>query len=506
MNPITPARFASRLPLLLAALSAALGAGEAVANDFVLEHRFSGGSFRQGLQQGRAEIPPSPNGAVGPQEIVEFTSSTFTVYDHTGARLEQTSDVDFWNTALASTGAPSALEIIPGMQTLYDPHTDRWYASAYTVGASGGTPNQLLIGVTLGADPSLGEWRGFSVDLDPSTAVSALSVPTLGIDGEGLYAVVDRARLSGETLRSANLFGVPLTSLTDPTPSVAGLRSQLRFGVNSLGYRATPVIDLDGGVGSQQLVSAFNENGFKRTVLPSDWLSGGSEVSDTFELSDFADELAISHMDLVVDQPGGSLAVGSTSLSGGVVSQNGSLWSSHVIRHGGRNAIQWMEFSDDAGQFTVKQSGVIADAELDFYYPSLAVNDNGDVVVGFSGSSSLSPISSYVAVGRTVDGVTSVGDPVVTHAGSGNYSILASGEALPRWGGRSTTVLDPNDPLAFWTFQPYVSNVPSVDMGEWVIGVTKVKIIPEPCGLWLAAIAVAALPRRHSVAGSAPRA
>jgi hypothetical protein len=111
----------------------------------------------------------------------------------------------------------------------------------------------------------------------------------------------------------------------------------------------------------------------------------------------------------------------------------------------GRAMVRWMEV--DAATNQIKQAGNISSPSLSFYYPSLAVNEAGDVVIGFSGSGSTQFPSAYYVIGHKVDGYTTFTKPRLLQAGSGNYD--------GRWGDYSATVLDPSDPTLFWTFQEY---------------------------------------------------
>jgi hypothetical protein len=81
-----------------------------------------------------------------------------------------------------------------------------------------------------------------------------------------------------------------------------------------------------------------------------------------------------------------------------------------------------------------------------YYYPSLMVNSDHDVVLGFSGSSELSFVGAYYSWRRA--GGTAMEGPVLIKAGEAYYD-------LNRWGDYSYTSLDPSDGLTIWTVQEY---------------------------------------------------
>ena len=90
------------------------------------------------------------------------------------------------------------------------------------------------------------------------------------------------------------------------------------------------------------------------------------------------------------------------------------------------------------------------DAPWWYYFPSLAVNKAGDLVMGFSGSTATNYISAFytwrVGCGFTLD------PPVLLQAGTVKPGVT-------RWGDYSATTLDPADGFSAWTVQEYAEPV-----------------------------------------------
>jgi hypothetical protein len=101
---------------------------------------------------------------------------------------------------------------------------------------------------------------------------------------------------------------------------------------------------------------------------------------------------------------------------------------------------------------------------LSLYYPSLAVNGNGDVVIAFTGSSPDHFPSAYAVVGYTNSGTTTFGSIALIARGNGAWTGN-------RWGDYSSTVVDPSDSTKFWTFQELVN----AD-DQWAVNVTEIKV------------------------------
>jgi hypothetical protein len=244
----------------------------------------------------------------------------------------------------------------------------------------------------------------------------------------------------------------------------------------STGFSIQPVTDPKStGMPVAILLSDFNTGGgqFKRSDIV------GSVTSPTLDTTDKVIAVPPFGGPPNARQPGpkAPLEVLDTRLSSSVVMRNGHLWGVQSVNSGGRSALRW--FDIDAATNTLRQSGLIASPTLAFYYGSIAVNDFGDVVIGFSGSGASQFVSAYAVQGRTENGVTTFDDPVLLKAGVSDYEVTF-GAGRNRWGDYSATVLDPDDPYRFWTIQEWVSGT-----NIWSTQVTELNTVPEPATLIL---------------------
>lgn len=413
------------------AVLASLNAASLRAADFTIGATFSGTTQLEGATLGSNAIPAMPMGAAGPSQLVEFTSSTFATYSKDGLLLQRVGHRQFWQQALAAAGNLSQVTFPSSTRVLYDRPSNRFYAVA--IDNRGTSVNNLLIAVTTGADASLHNWRAFSRDTNSLPNLDSINVPQIGINRDALY-IGGNLYPPGLSTPLYNLYGVPLASLTAPVPSIQGMRVEERIDLNDIGRQFQPVVDLDGDSGALPGIAAFHPDYRKRTIIPAGWLSGAENIPVQDFPTDFA-ALTIVGADRLSSQPGPlQVLTGGTEFSGGVVKQSGRLWAVHEVSIGGRDGLRWYEFGDSGGQFTIEQSGEIVSPSLSYYQPSIAVNQFGDVVIGFSGSSANTPISTFVAVGRTQDGLTAFADPVMTRLGTGAYNQTIPGEDSVRWG------------------------------------------------------------------------
>jgi hypothetical protein len=134
---------------------------------------------------------------------------------------------------------------------------------------------------------------------------------------------------------------------------------------------------------------------------------------------------------------------------------------------------------------------VIEDPDLDLIYPSIAVNEFDEVVIGMTGSSEMTFASAYAGAGETVNGVTTFGDLALLAAGAGSVVLHFPEETTDTptyWGQLSATVVDPSDPHSFWTFQEY-----AIGADQWGTRIAQLHFVPEPAAALLACVALASL-------------
>jgi hypothetical protein len=325
--------------------------------------------------------------------------------------------------------------------------------------------------VSNSSDPTAA-WSGFQIDADSDDSHWA-DFPMLGLDGSVLTVSANMFGLGEETTTTTSFLVIPKSDLLAATPTVANATMFENIALSETGFAPQPIVDLDSGNLPLPILSSLNKSGglLKTSSI------GGTPTAPTLTTAGGSISVTPRGLPPDLDQPGPKTDIdaGDNRFSGNVVQQhidgraNPSLWGVHNVDIGGRAAIEWYEI--DAVANTLLQSGTIADATLAFNYPSIAVNDFGDVVIGFSGGSPSTFMSAYVAVGQTIAGVTTFDPFVETHAGVADYELL-DGIGRNRWGDYSATVIDPTNQQRFWTFQEFVGGT-----DQWSVRVTEIVIL-----------------------------
>lgn len=416
--------------------------------------------------------PPDTMGAVGQQHIVEILNGSFAIYDKSnGSLIRRTSLDDFWTSAGAEPDGDYAFD----PRIVFDANSQRWYAVAVD-NKSG--PNNVLLGVSSSPDPT-DAWAAFQVDADTTGPDDVWAdFPTLGYDAHGVYVAANMFPIASG-FANVSILAVPKDDLLASVPTIQ----------NAVYFEN--VMPIDTGFSLQSVIHSSPDNvarllsAYSATQLKWTELTG----TDSFPVSLDTTSLpiAVPSSGSVPDapQPNGAALLDTRDerFSASVIQQGNSIWAAQSVRQNNRAVVRWFELDAASGQ--VVQSGTIADPIRSYYYPSIAVNANGDVVIGFTGSSPIEYASAYVVSGSTVAGVTSFQTPIPLFAGNATYERFDS-SGRNRWGDYSSTVLDPLDPHSFWTFQLFVSGA-----NQWQVGVTKLSVsaVPEPSGLYLALLA-----------------
>ena len=412
---------------------------------------------------------PDVSGAVGPEHFVELLNGRYAVYDEeTGVPVESSSQIEFWSRA----GIAGVIDQAADPRILYDATTARWYAAALRLAPDATQDDLLLFAVSRGSDPTQG-WDAFQLDADPST-LNWLDFSMMGFDADGVYLSVSRMAPGTGAFRGTGVAALPKADLLAAVPTLAGA-TVLTTTVGQTGFDPQPAVDLDG------------------SGLPLPLVSGNSAFAGQLQASRL--EGPISTPSLVggllipvdpapgppdAEQPGEKLPLetggrnNASLFSGSVVLRNGSLWAAQGIEVDGRAAIRWLEV--DPHTNLVLQSGVISDGVLDLYTASIAVNEFDQVVIGMTGSSETVFPSAYAVVGERVDDATVFGDLLLLRAGVSDYERVDA-RGRNAWGDYSSTVTDPLDPLAFWTFQEFV-----IDTDVWGVSITKLVLQAPECG------------------------
>ena len=453
---------------------------------------FTSSTYDNGTGNGgnSSAIPPDPNGAVGPAHFVEFINGSFTIFDKANGDNVRIADVDFWSGAGLIISPNSALT---DPRIIYDPASQRWFASEVDVNASAVDPtlfaNNFLLAVSAGSDPG-GGWQGFLFRADPKTGTFA-DFPALGVDANAVY-------ISGDMFHGSNnpvgpsLVSIPKADLLAASPTIV---RRTMFGVMDYSVRGEvlqPVICFDGASSGNILAVGdigMDSNPHSNLVSFAVLNATGTNATLTAPISipvnpyvvPFDSDLGFPMFTPM--QPDGTTMLDGNDarFSAKVYAVAGVIYAVHNTELNNRMAIRWYRIN--AATRALIESGDITNPDLDLFFPSIAVNPNGTIVIACNGSSIDTPVSYYAIAGQTVNGVTTFASPLLLQPGATSYhgddellEQLLEVPASSRWGDYSAISVDPSDPTRFWTIQMYPSDAGNPDV--WSTQITELLTAP----------------------------
>jgi hypothetical protein len=149
----------------------------------------------------------------------------------------------------------------------------------------------------------------------------------------------------------------------------------------------------------------------------------------------------------------------------------------HTISVNNRSAIRWYKINVST---LIDEFGTIAAADLWFSFPSIAVDADAGLLIGFSGSNPSQYVGCYYSGRQADDPPGQTSDPIQYKEGTGSINNI-DGFGRNRWGDYSLTTLDPTDGYTFWTIQGYGRSSANSIWGTWFASLSY-NFTPPPPG------------------------
>jgi len=413
--------------------------------------------------------------AVGPNNVVDIYNQAYQVFTKTGVGSGQVPLGILFNAPL-SNGPCGSIEFDP--DAIYDKTSGRFILETYgtdSLGFDGNLDGAICIAVSATSDPN----GACNTYVFPNTvACDLLDFPHIAVTSDALFLENNIFDNCGTGLYTATGgFKNARVYAFDKTSMVAGLPSHYVF------YNLT-----NDAAGSDQIASslwpvqqvptpstgyfiATNECDSSPTC-PSNlsvwkWtdpfgasnfsLVGGVNV-DPYHSSDYPNGGLEPNNPL---NPGQKLAVYSPDLLGASFYNNtiyavGST-GCNPDNTGETTCLNWYQIGNIDSAPTILQSGLDGADQQSLFYPNLAVDQNGDVGIGY-GYSSPTDYFSLGFTGRAAsDPINTLETPQTIVHGTGNWN--------GRIGDYAGTALDP-DGCTIWHFEEWMSGNPTAQFGN----------------------------------------
>lgn len=407
-----------------------------------------------------SSIPPDTHGAVGPNHLMVTLNTEVRIQDRFGGNMSTVSLNDFWS------GFFNSRTFDP--KILYDHQAGRWMFTAMADPAA--SSSSVVIAVSQTSDPT-GTWHMYRIDADASN-ISWADYPSMGYNKDWIIVQANLFSLSGNAFNGSQIY------VFDKADLYAGGAGAFTRFTDVSGFTQTPAITYDDTLSTIYLVEQWvpDENYDLVNRLRISKVTGpvGSEVYTPgiaiVTTPDFWDDEAAQTN--FAPQAGTSLKIMTNDARlQNTVYRNGSLWTVQTVflpagNSENRSSIQWWELSPEG---SIRQRGLLDDPTgvKFFAYPSISVNRNNAVLIGYSSFSSDQFASAGFAFRNADDPVNTLQEDTLLKAGEGSYS-KTFGTGRNRWGDYSNTVIDPVNDTGFWTIQQYAVASPGSDKwGTW---------------------------------------
>jgi hypothetical protein len=393
--------------------------------------------------------PSDSNMAVGPNHIVESVNVRFAIYNKSGTLLAGPTNITTFFAPLGGNCANGASDPI----VLYDRLADRWLIS--DIGYTGSAPFLECVGVSKTSDPT-GAYTLYSY----SFGTSLNDYPKLGTwatTSNSAYLATYNI-FAPQGFAGADLCGIDRTKMLAGDPSAAQL---CKMTPNTEGSYLPS--DMDGPTpptdGTPGLFLTWQNNNpgqlFLRT-LTLNFAAATATLSAPTTISVANESLACGSGGACVPQlgtPQNLDTLGDRLMYRFAIrhfADHDRAVANHAVANGGQVAVRWYELYDPAGSVTLNQQGTFAPDATYRWMASIAEDQNGNIGLGYSASSSsINPAIRFT--GRVPsDPAGTLETEASILAGTGSQT-----SGLSRWGDYTALQVDPSDDCTFWYVDQY---------------------------------------------------
>ncbi|HEV2963125.1 MAG TPA: hypothetical protein VG649_14945, partial [Candidatus Angelobacter sp.] len=403
----------------------------------------------QGVPQGFTPCcaPPDTNGAVGLTQYVQWVNLSFAVFDKTTTNI--TLGPAAGNTLWKGFGGDCETSNDGDPIVVYDKLADRWVFNQFVVHGGNG-PFLQCVAVSTTSDAT-GTFNRYSF-----TYSNFDDYPKMGVWPDAYYVTFNMfgttSFLGADACaydRNAMLNGQPATQICFQQGSTVG--SLLPSDVD--GHTAPPA-------GSPNFMMTFGANSLNLYKFHVDFATPGNSTFSgptTIPVAPFTP--LCNGARGCVPQPGDFTHLDSLGdrlmyrLAYRNFGDHESLVVNHAVAANASSGVRWYEIQNPNGTPVVAQQSTFAPDSSFRWMGSIAMDQDGDIALGYSVSSS-DVFPSIAFAGRRFSDPTSTLEAETTLI-SGTGAQIGG---LTRWGDYSAMQVDPVNDCTFWYTNEYLKN------------------------------------------------
>ena len=400
-------------------------------------------------------MPPDNDGAPGLTQYVQYVNLTYQVFDKSGnTLLGPLSGNDFWSGFGGSCQTDNSGDTV----VRFDAAAQQWVVAQFALNGSGDDYECVAVSQTSDAT---GAYYRYAFPF-----ANFPDYPKFGVWPDAYYFTFNNFTLSGSAFVGAN------ACAADRADMLVGNTATIQCFQQSSSISSLLPSDLDGATppasGTPNFFMTLDPDGSANLYMYAFHVDFVNPANSTFTgptlipVSAFTGLCSAEggHDDCVPQPTAGSdqLEALSDRLMYRLVYRNfgdhTTLLVSHSVTAGSSGGARWYEIHNPETGPTVFQSGTYAPDSSYRWMPSMAMDQNQDIAVGYSKSSgNAGDYPSLVYAGRTPgDAAGTLEAEVVLKQGEGSQS---SG-GVDRWGDYTSMTVDPTDDCTFWFTEEYL--------------------------------------------------
>lgn len=402
---------------------------------------FEGNSNTQGY------LPPDTYGEVGMDHYFQVVNCHYAVYTKTGTKLLQANNSSVWQ------GLPNNSN--DGDATInYDEVNDRWVFSQFSLPSFPNGPFFQMVAVSVTNDPT-GSWYRYQFQF-----TSMPDYPKLAIWPDGIYMSANRFSAGSTTYQGTYAVAFEYAKMITGDPSAQMVTFTLPS--SNEAYCVLPS-DCDGPyppAGTPNYFTYLNDQPDRLGIyeFSVDWVTPSNS---TYTLVSQLPVQPFNGSLSGVTQKGSSVKLDDHAgrlmyrLQFRKFTGHWSMVANATVNVGsGQAGIRWFELRSTGTTWSIYQQGTYAPDVHNRWMGSIAMDDLGNIALGYSiASTDIYPSIRYT--GR-MDGDV-LGEMTIDESGIANGGG-AQTDGSARWGDYSGMSVDPAEQGKFWYTQEYMQN------------------------------------------------
>jgi len=398
---------------------------------------------------GVASAPPDTVGAVGATQYVQWVNTAFAVFDKaSGSMVYGPAN---GNTLWAGFGGRCESDNDGDPIVVYDQAANRWVMTQFSVSFQ---PCFQCIAVST-ISYATGTWRRFAYSFPDFN-----DYPKVGVWPDAYYITYNMFNAAGTAFLGSKLCAYDRNQMITAGGTPGG---QQCFQLANTFGGVLPS-DWDGATpppaGAPNYMVAFDDaglNGLNLWKFHVDWASpGSSSLTGPTKISGAAFTEACNG-GTCITQPGTTQRLDSLAdrlmfrLAYRNFGDHEALVVNHSVDVSGHSGVRWYEVRSPSATPTLFQQGTFSPDTNHRWMGSMAMDQAGNMLLGYSVSGAVRPSVRYT--GRlATDALGTMQAESELLAGTG----VQTGSSLSRWGDYSAMTIDPSDDCTFWYTQEYI--------------------------------------------------